>query len=149
VALLPLWAFVWFVTELSGEGRWYRRQRQRMTAVRPPLPDAEFLAGQQIEESKAFLWVAVRRAVGTCCGVPAEAIYPHDNMKDLWRMQFLGPDAIDFVFRLEMATWVKVPMKTGSPIYAAIQQTLDSDFSRFSRAVVDTLQQVDAPWPPR
>jgi hypothetical protein len=84
-----------------GDLRWYKGQRRRMESDRPPLSDAAFLGSVPIGEGEGALWLAVRRAVADSIGLPCEAIYPEDRLADLWRMQSLGPDLMDIIFRME------------------------------------------------
>ena len=94
------------------EGRWYKAQRQRMESDRPALSDAAFLDLVPVGASEEQLWLAVRRAVAESVGVTCEAIYPADRLADLWRMQWLGPDLLDLIFRLERILGIKISRKS-------------------------------------
>jgi hypothetical protein len=90
------------------ERRWYKAQRQRMESDRPPLCDAAFLDLVPIGPGEEQLWLAVRRAVAESVGLTCEAVYPEDRLADLWRMQWLGPDLMDLIFRLERILGFKI-----------------------------------------
>src|SRR5215469_1001609 len=100
ILFFPLYVLMRIVEELSGEGRWYRRQRREMVEERPPLSDDEFLQAVIAAAADAPLWLAARRAVAEQAGVPTEAVHPHDRLADLWRMQWVGPDLLEFQFRM-------------------------------------------------
>ena len=95
--------------EISGEGRWYRKQRAAFEG-RTRRPVAFFslpLSGEQLE-----IWDEVRRAVGESVGVDFNTIYPDDSMAALGRMQFLGPDPLDVLFRLEAQLDCKIDFRS-------------------------------------
>jgi hypothetical protein len=107
----PLYLAVMIFSSIR-DGRWYKEQRRRMEADRPPLPDAAFLGSVAISEGDEPLWLTVRRAVAESVGVPYEAIYPEDRLADLWRMQCLGlglgPDLLEIIFQLERIFGFKI-----------------------------------------
>ena len=86
VLFFPLYLLMRLIEEVSGEGRWSRRQRRRMVSERPPLADPEFLRAVRATEGDASLWLAVRLSMAESCGVPDEAIRPEDRLADLWRL---------------------------------------------------------------
>jgi hypothetical protein len=90
------------------ERRWYKAQRQLMESDRPPLCDGAFLDLVPVEPGEEQLWLAVRRAVAESAGLTCEAVYPDDRLSDLWRMQWLGPDLMDLIFRLERILGFKI-----------------------------------------
>lgn len=147
VSFFPFLIVMRFVEELSGEGRWYRRQRRRMQSERPPLSNPEFLHSVSAKPSDAALWVAVRRAIAESIGVPAEAIYPDDPIADIWRMQWCGPDLTSVWFRLENILWVRI---IGHPILNRPLSKHDTDrfygctgdFQRLAENMVQLLNEV-------
>ncbi|MFO0892463.1 MAG: hypothetical protein U0790_25390 [Isosphaeraceae bacterium] len=100
--------FAVIIQSLLRERRWYKKQRRLMEFDRPPLPDAAYLAAVPIAQGEETLWLAVRRAVAESIGLACEAIYPEDRLADLWRMQWLGPDLMDIIFRLERIVGIKI-----------------------------------------
>lgn len=137
--LTPFYLFyllVWCVTELSGEGRWYRRQRRTMVDDRPPLTDDEFLLAVNAAAADEHLWLAVRRAVAEQAGVPAEAIVPRDHLADLWRMQWCGPDLLDFQFRMERILGRKLVSASVSRFLGLVRYGQPGEFHEFAEAVV-------------
>jgi hypothetical protein len=105
----PFYLLLRLIEEVSGEGRWYRQQRRLMEEDRPLLSDAELLHLVPVQPGDEPLWLAVRRAVAESTGLPPEALHPLDKLADLWRMQWIGPDIMDLVFRLERILAVKIP----------------------------------------
>lgn len=108
-ALLPLVLLIRLMEEISGEGRWYRKQRA-VFECRTGRPVASFslpLSAEQVE-----IWDEVRRAVGESVGVDFNTIYPDDSMATLGRMQFLGPDPLDVLFHLEAQLDCKIEMRS-------------------------------------
>ena len=136
ILLFPLFVLMRCVEEVSGEGRWYRRQRRRMVCGRPPLGDTEFLRIVAAEPSEEPLWLAVRRAMADSVGLPAEGVRPQDRLADLWRMQWLGPDLLDLVFRLEMHLGLKIPRATIEQFTGRVRYGQAGEFEQFARRVV-------------
>ena len=89
-----------------------------MESDRPLLSDTAFLALVPVEGGEEELWLAVHRAVAESVGLTREAIYPEDRLADLWRMQCLGPDLLDLIFRLERILAFKIS-----------RQSVDASFS--------------------
>ena len=125
----PFYLLMLCIEEISGEGHWYRKQRRRMESDRPPLPDADFLRLVPVEPGEEPLWLAVRRAVAEPTGLPAEALYPQDPIADLWRMQWLGPDLMDLVFRLERILTIRIS-PAGSAVRTSSVQALSRSAQR-------------------
>jgi hypothetical protein len=137
--LLPVWLLMKCAEELSGEGRWYRRQRCRMQCGRPALPDTEFLRAVAAMPGEERLWLAMRQAVADSIGLPAEAVHPHDRLADLWRMQWVGPDLLDIVFRVEGLLGVKVPRVAFEPHLGDVHYGQAGEFHEFARGMVTGL----------
>jgi hypothetical protein len=142
VLLIPFYLVLRGIEEISGEGRWYRQQVRRMASHRPPLPDAEFLRTASVGPGDEPLWLAVRRAVAESVGLPAEAVYPQDRLADLWRMQWLGPDMLDLVFRLERQLAVKIPRPSIERYTGRVRYGQAGGFGEFAGAVVRGLREV-------
>jgi len=142
VVFSPLYLLMRLIEEVSGEGRWYRRQRRVMVTERPPFADAEYLRAQGASADDAALWLAVRRSMAESCGLPSEAIRPQDSLADLWRMQWLGPDLMDLVFRLERSLGLKIPR-------AAVEERFSGgwpdEFGQFAANLVRVLRGLRRP----
>ena len=82
-----------FAEGVSGEGRWYGRQKHGMISERPPLAD-------------------------------------------FWRMQWMGPDVWDIIFRLERDLRMKVPRVV---IEEAFRASKSVEFRQFASLVVGAL----------
>lgn len=137
VLLFPLYLLMRLIEEVSGEGRWYRRQRRGMVTERPPLADAEYLRVQGASADDAPLWLAVRRSMAEACGLPSEAIRPQDRLADLWRMQGMGPDLLDLVFRLERSLGLKIPR---AAIEEGFRGGRPEEFGQFAADLVRVLR---------
>jgi hypothetical protein len=142
VLLFPFYLVLRGIEEISGEGRWYRQQVRRMASDRPSLPDAEFLRAVPAGPGDESLWLAVRRAVADSVGLPAEAVHPQDRLADLWRMQWLGPDLLDLVFRLERQLSVKIPRRSVVKYTGRVRYGQVGEFAEFAGAVVRGLREV-------
>lgn len=134
--LLPCYLTIRCIEELTGEGRWYRRQKHRMECERSPVPDAQFLQAVAAGCGEEPLWLAVRKAIADSIGVSAEAVHPHDRLADLWRMQFLGPDLLTIVFRVERLLKVKVPRAALEPHLGEVRYGQAGLFHEFARGMV-------------
>jgi hypothetical protein len=134
--LLPVYLLMRCGEELSGEGKWYRQQRQRMNCDRPPMSDAEFLRAVAAEQGEEPLWLAVRQAVADSIGLSPEAVHPQDSLADLWRMQWLGPDLFDMVFRLERFLEFKIPRAALEPHLGEVRYGQTGAFHEFARRMV-------------
>jgi hypothetical protein len=143
--LYPLYLLILGIDVISGENRWYWRQRRRMEDDRPPLPDAEYLRSVPVEPGERPLWLAVRRAVAEPAGLPAEAIYPQDRIADLWRMQWEGPDHLDLVFRLERTLAIRIGRPMTEKIVESIRSHRDGEFREFAAGVVRVLGEATGP----
>lgn len=140
--VFPFYLLMCLVDEISGEGRWYSRQRQRMESERPALSDPDFLESVGARPEHAPLWLAVRRAVADAIGLRPEANYPQDRLADLWRMQWLGPDFLDILFRLEKQLSYKVPRGTIEAAEACMRHNRRGEFRGFAEAVVHGLVEL-------
>jgi hypothetical protein len=110
-----------------------------MAIDRPPLADAAFLEAEHVPSEDAHLWVAVRHAAADSVGLPPEAIYPQDQAPDLWRMQLIGPDVVDVVFRLEKYLGVKIPRQVlGDELF----DNTPREFRQFGAGVVSALRGI-------
>jgi hypothetical protein len=138
---LVLHPLLWVFDEVSGENAWQRQQRHRMESERPPLSDAEFLRSEGIGPTDAPLWLAVRRAIAESVGLPCEAIYPDDKLADLWRMQSLGPDLMDLVFRLERSLAVRIYRERVEQLWTVLRSGQEGDLRQFAAAMVEALHQ--------
>ncbi|WP_165231888.1 acyl carrier protein [Aquisphaera insulae] len=132
-----LYAPFWLIEEATGQGRWYRRQKRRMVEERPPLTDAEYLRALDASEEDAPICLAIRRCLSESIGVPAEAIRPEDRMVDLWRMQWIGPDLMDLIFRLERSLGRKIPMTAARE---EMGRTRPEEFGPFAACIVRGLR---------
>lgn len=141
ILFFPLYVLVWFVEEISDEGRWYRRQRRSMVEERPPLTDDEFLQAVSAAPADARLWLAARRAVAEQAGVPSEAVYPQDRLADLWRMQWVGPDLLDFHFRMEIALDKKLAPESVTKLFGPLRYGQPGEFHEFAAAVVRRIRE--------
>ncbi|HEY2159110.1 MAG TPA: acyl carrier protein [Isosphaeraceae bacterium] len=137
VLFFPLYLLMRFIEEVSGEGRWCGRQRRRMASERPPLADREFLRSMRATEDDAPLWLAVRRSMAESCGVPGEAIRPEDRLADLWRLNWMGADLLDLVFRLERALGMKIPR---SVVDKGLRDSWLGEFGQFAAQLVAVLR---------
>jgi hypothetical protein len=137
VLFSPVYLLMRLAEEVSGEGRWYRLQKRHMVAERPPLADVEYLRLQGASGPDAQLWLAVRRAMSESCGLPSEAIRPNDRLGDLWRMQWMGPDPMDFVFRLERSLGMKIPRATFEEVFRG---GWPEEFGQFAADLVPALR---------
>jgi hypothetical protein len=145
----PMVLLVRVVEEVCGDGRWYRRQVERMERGRPPLPDGDFLARLSVAEGDARWWLAVRRAVAESCGVSPEAIYPEDRLAGLWRMQLLGPDFLAIQFRLERSLGMKLSAKAvyGADFAEEMRSGRVEEFWQFAALLVPGLRGLGKPEP--
>jgi len=134
--LVPLYLLFRCVEEVSGEGRWYRQQRRRMECERSPLSDADYVQAVGAEPGTERFWLAVRQAVADSIGVPAVAIHARDQLADLWRMQWVGPDLLDIVFRLERLLEVKISRNQLEPHIGGFWYKQSGEFHDFARCVV-------------
>jgi len=139
VLCFPPYLLMRLIQEVSGEGRWYRRQKRRMLTERAPLADAEFLRVGRASADDAPLWLAVRRSMAEACGLPSEAIHHPDRLADLWRMQWMGPDVLDLVFRLERSLGTKIPR---APIDEVFRGGWPEEFGQFAAHVVRALRDL-------
>ena len=142
IVLFPLFLLMRCVEEVSGEGWWYRQQRRRMERGRPTLADAEFLHAVGAGPHEEQLWLAVRRAIADSVGLSAEAVYPQDPLADLWRMQWLGPDLLDLVFRLEKHLGLKIPRTSIEQFTGSLRYGQAGEFQEFARDVVRGLREL-------
>lgn len=140
--LLPIYLLIWCIDNLTGEDQWYRRQVQRMEDERAPLPDAEFLRAVDCRSGEEALWLAVRRAVAGSVGVSAEAVHPGDQLADLWRMQWMGPDLLDIVFRIERELGINVSRSALEPHRDGVHYGQAGEFHDFARGLVCGLSAV-------
>ncbi len=139
VFFLPIYALMSLVETVTGEGRWCRQQIQRMVTNRARLSDVAFLEMEHVPTEDAQLWIAVRRAVADSVGLPPEAIYPEDQTPDLWRIQLVGPDALDVIFRLERLLGVEIPPGAlGDELFGNEPR----EFRQFAAAVVSVLRGI-------
>jgi hypothetical protein len=141
-AFFPIYLGLLLVEEISGEGRWYRRQKDLMVSGRPPLSDAGFLEAEGVPESDAPWWLAVRGATGESCGIPGEAVYPGDRLADLWRMHPIGPDLMDIVFRLERSLGLRIPRRVSDRILRQARGGGMEEFRQFARLVAEELREL-------
>lgn len=139
--LFPIYLLMRVVEEITGEGRWYRQQRRRMESDRPPLTDADFLCAVSAAPGEEPLWLAVRQAMGDSIGLPVQALYPQDSIADLWRMQWLGPDLLDFTFQLERALSVKLSRPMIEKFSGDVRYGQPGKFGEFANAVVRALRE--------
>ncbi len=142
ILLFPFVLLMRCIEEISGEGRWYRQQRRRMECDRPPLPDPEFLHAVGARPDEQRLWLAVRRAMADAVGLPAEAVHPQDRLADLWRMQWLGPDLLDLVFRLEKQLDFNIPRQMIEQFTGGLHYGQAGDFQEFAHGVVRGLREL-------
>lgn len=140
VLTYPLYLLYVLSEEITGEGPRYRRQRRLMVEDRPPLGEADFLKQVLASEADAPLWLAVRRAMAECCGVPAEAVYPRDRVVVLLRMHFGGPDVMEIVFRLERDLVVKIPRGVIADTFQG--KEMDLEFGPFAAGIVEVLRRL-------
>ena len=138
----PLYLLMRLFDEITGEGRWYRQQVRRMTSERPPLLDAEFFGAVCARAGDEPLWLAVRRAIADSIGVVPEAVYPQDRLGDLWRMQWIGPDMLDLVLRLEMLLEVELTSSLLERYTGQVRYGQAGEFGEFAGAVVRGLREV-------
>jgi hypothetical protein len=122
------------------ERRWYKEQRHRMESDRPPLSDAAFLGSVPGGAAEKSLLLAVRRAVAESVGLPSEAIHPEDRLADLWRMQCLGPDLMDIIFRLERLLGVKISRQS---VDASLNMRYgqEGEFREFAASLVHAISR--------
>jgi hypothetical protein len=90
--LLPIRLFAWLVEAITGTQRRLREQRRRIEE-RPALPDRAFTERAGVPSDKAPIALATRRAVARACRVPANVLYPDDNLATLRSLMGPGPDA--------------------------------------------------------
>jgi hypothetical protein len=77
------------------------------------LPDGDFVSQADLAADYRALVLSVRRAIGRCCKVPPETIYPHDIFEDLIeRLMMAGWDELEFLLALRAETGLKI--KQGS-----------------------------------
>lgn len=136
VLLFPLYVLMQCAEEISGEGRWYRRQRRKMAEERPQLSDGAFLNAVNADRADEPLWLAVRQAVAEKCGLLAENVYPQDRLTDLWRMQWIGPDLLDFQFRMERILEKKLTRASVTKFLGPVRYGQLGEFREFAEAVV-------------
>jgi hypothetical protein len=113
-----------------------------MERDRPPLPDAEFLLAVDAEPGRGPLWSAARKAVADSIGLPAEAVHPEDRLADLWRMQWVGPDLLDVLFRLERLLGIKIPRTAIEPYIGSVCYGQAGEFQEFARGLVRGLSSL-------
>jgi hypothetical protein len=142
ILLLPLFLVMRCVKEISGERRWYRQQRRRMECARPALSDDEFLRAVGAGPHEEWCWLSVRHAIADSVGLAAEAVQPQDRLADLWRMQWLGPDIIDLVFRLEKQVGFKIPRQAIERFTGRLRYGQPGEFQEFARNVVCGLREL-------
>lgn len=140
--LVAFYLLARLLEELSGAGAWYRRQKRAMQSGRPPLADAEFLRKIPVRPGEESLWLAVRHAMAESVGLESEAIRPGDCLADLWRMQWLGPDLMDLVFRLERSLGIKITRPSVERFGRGVHYGQDGEFRGFAEAVVRELREI-------
>jgi len=113
-----------------------------MVCDRPPLPDADFLQAVAAAPGEVPLWLAVRQAVADSTGLPADAVRPQDPLAALWRMQWLGPDLLDLVFRLGALLGFKIPRPAIEPHVGAVCYGQTGEFHEFARGMVRGLSSL-------
>ena len=142
VILFPLYLLVLFIDEISGEGWWYRRQRRRMTEERPALSDEEFLSMVNAAQGDASRWLAVRQVVAEEIGIPPEAVYPIDRLADLWRMQWVGPDPLDFLIRMERVLGKELEVSSLFKFVGPLRYGQPGEFREFAEGIVRGLAEL-------
>lgn len=142
VLMLPLYQVLRLIEEVSRENRWYRQQKRHMEEARSLLPDAAFLESVGARKEDEPLWLAVRGAMAESVGLPAEAIHPQDRLADLWRMQWLGPDLLDVIFRLERTLGIKIPRGSIEEDGKRVRYGQPGDFREFAESVVQGLREL-------
>src|SRR5262249_31616183 len=92
---------------LTGDNRRYREteEQRRQMEERPPLADRAFVEMLGVPPEEAPVWLAVRRAVASCCCLPETALYPDDARTTL-EMLFLPPR--DAPWYILTANWFEV-----------------------------------------
>ncbi len=140
--LYPLYLLLLGIDVISGENRWYWQRRRLMEDDRPPLPDPEYLRSMPVELGETPLWLAVRLAVAEPTGLPAEAIYPQDQIADLWRDAVGRPGSPGpLVFRLERTLAIRISRPMTEKIAESIRFHRDGEFREFAAAVVRVLDE--------
>lgn len=109
-----------------------------MVEGRPPLADDGFLRLMSASAAHAPAWIAVRRVMGESCGLPSEAIHPHDPLADFWRMQWVGPDMLDIIFRMELALGAKIARGSIDEVFC--DDCWQGDFGQFAARFVKALR---------
>lgn len=142
--LIGFYLLMRLLEEVSGEGTWYRRMKQAMQVERPPLDDAEFVRSVSAEPDDEPLWLAVRKAVSDSIGLPPEAVRPEDRLADLWRMQWMGPDVMDLVFRMEISLEISIA-RSALERFPDVRYGQDGEFREFAEAVVRALRETAVP----
>jgi hypothetical protein len=142
VLSLPIYLLMRLHDEITGEGRWYREQVCSMQSERPPLSDAAFLSAVSAELGDGPLWLAVRQAIADSIGVVPEAVYPQDRLADLWRMQWIGPDMLDLIFRLEAILKVKLVRPSIEEYTGQVRYGQAGEFGEFAAALVRGLREI-------
>lgn len=114
VLLSPLIAVAWCFNELmawlTGHTQWVREQQRKMTEERPPLAEADFLAVFGMAESSGSACLALRESLAWHCGVPATAIYPDDDYKNIVTIMGPGPGMGGILIRVERTLAVEIPV---------------------------------------
>lgn len=128
------------VEELSGEGRWYRKQK-RFMEERPPCSNEDFLSTMNALPEDGPKWLTIRKAVADTIGLKETAIHPEDALNDLWRMQWLGPDYSNLIYRIERSLDLKIPSKQ---FFADQELSHVHNFQEFATLMVKTLQKASA-----
>lgn len=90
--------FVGICDVLSGERRWYKDQKKRMTEDRPAMSHVEFLKRLQLPDETNAIAVVVRQAFADQTGLPETAIYPDDEVDIFMRMMSPWGDKLDITF---------------------------------------------------
>jgi hypothetical protein len=132
------------IEELSGEGRWYRHQRHSMESERPLLSDGDFLTSEGVSPEDAPHWLGTRRAIAAAIGLAPEAIYPHNRLADLWRMQrsmWFGQDLLDIVFRLERELGIKIPRPFFVEVWDPLISSETTEFRALVAGLIDLLRR--------
>jgi hypothetical protein len=94
--------------KITGEEKWQREQVRKMVDERPPMSSDDFLSHFDPDIDQRLV-LAVRHAFSQSTGLPIEAIHPDDSIMDLGRLQLLGFDVLDIVFRTEKIADRRIP----------------------------------------
>lgn len=109
ILFFPFYLFWVVIEELTGSGRAYRRRYRAMAEERTGMGPMEFALAAGATQADVEWVIAVRAAIAESTGLPADALHAQDPLPEIWAMQMLGPDLLDVVLRLEMATLKKIP----------------------------------------